>query len=183
MRISGAPPSTRSEGSFLVRGVALLLAVVLAAGCTTAGGGFTAAPTASSAGQAVASVSPATSPPAPSPSPSASAVPHTWPLTLTDDEQNVVTLAAEPKRIVSLTPATTEIVYALGAGSRLIAGTDADDYPAKAMELPHVATYSSVDVEKIVGLNADLVIAGGNNFNKPEALAQLRRGRIPRPGG
>ena len=216
MRISGAPPSTRSEGSFLVRGVALLLAVVLAAGCTTAGGGFTAAPTASSAVQAVASVSPATSapvpatsapslaasPPAtsvpavtpalvasptpgptpspsPSPSPSASAVPPTWPLTLTDDEQNVVTLAAEPKRIVSLTPATTEIVYALGAGSRLIAGTDADDYPAKAMELPHVATYSSVDVEKIVGLNADLVIAGGNNFNKPEALAQLRRVGIP----
>jgi len=128
----------------------------------------------------VASPTPGPTPsPSPSPSPSASAVPPTWPLTLTDDEQNVVTLAAEPKRIVSLTPATTEIVYALGAGSRLIAGTDADDYPAKAMELPHVATYSSVDVEKIVGLNADLVIAGGNNFNKPEALAQLRRVGIP----
>src|SRR5205823_4341038 len=121
-----------------------------------------------------------------SPIPSASSMPSaspseatTWPLTLTDDEQNTVVIPAEPRKIVSLTPATTEVVYSLGIGDRLIADTDADDFPPEAKKLPHVATYSSVDVEKIVGLNADLVIAGGNSFNKPEALAQLRRLGIP----
>jgi iron complex transport system substrate-binding protein len=105
--------------------------------------------------------------------------PVAYPLTLTDDEQNQVVLKAEPRRIVSITPATTEILFALGIGDRLIANTDADDYPAQVKSLPHVATFNSVDVEKIVSLNADLVIAGGNGFNKPDSLAQLRRLGIP----
>jgi iron complex transport system substrate-binding protein len=71
------------------------------------------------------------------------------------------------------------MLFALGVGDRLIANTDADDYPAEVKSLPHVATFNSVDVEKIVGLQPDLVIAGGNGFNKPDALAQLRRLRIP----
>jgi len=111
------------------------------------------------------------------PVPSAAAV--SYPLTLVDDEQNTVVIKVEPKRIVSITPATTEILFALGIGDRLIANTDADDYPPQVTKLPHVATYSSVDVEKIVGLEPDLVIAGGNDFNKPDALAQLRRLGIP----
>jgi iron complex transport system substrate-binding protein len=97
-----------------------------------------------------------------------------YPLTLTDDEGGLVALDARPQRIVSLTPATTEILFALGAGDRVIATTDFDDYPPEAIALPDVATYSSVDVERIVGLEPDLVIAGGNNFNPPEALDQLR---------
>ena len=71
------------------------------------------------------------------------------------------------------------MVYALGAGSRMVGDTDADDYPPPATKLTHVATFSSVDVEKIVSLKTDLVIAGGNGFNKPESLAQLRRLGIP----
>lgn len=98
---------------------------------------------------------------------------------MTDDEQNQVVIKAEPRRIVSITPATTEILFALGIGDRLIANTDADDFPPQVKGLPHVATFSSVDVEKIVSLNADLVIAGGNNFNKPDSLAQLRRLGVP----
>ena len=70
-------------------------------------------------------------------------------------------------------------MFALGAGNRLVGGTDADDYPPEAAKVAHVATYSSVDVEKIVGLGADLVIAGGNGFNKPDALDQLRSLHIP----
>ena len=100
-------------------------------------------------------------------------------MTLTDDEGGTLTLPAEPRHIVSLTPATTEILFALGAGDRLVATTDFDDYPPQVTTLPHVATYSSVDVEKIVGLGADLVIAGGNAFNNPDSVTQLRRLGIP----
>jgi iron complex transport system substrate-binding protein len=98
---------------------------------------------------------------------------------VTDDEGTTVEIPAEPERIVSLTPATTEILFALGAGPRVIATTDFDDYPPEAVALPDVATYTAVDVEKIVGLETDLVIAGGNFFNDPEAIARLRELGIP----
>ena len=96
-----------------------------------------------------------------------------YPLTLTDDEGGTVTLAVEPQRIVSLTPGTTEILFAIGAGPRVVATTDFDDYPPSAVGLPHVASFSAIDIEKIVGLGADLVVAGGNGFNPPDQLAKL----------
>lgn len=98
----------------------------------------------------------------------------TFPLSLTDDEGGSVTLAAAPKQIVSLTPATTEIAFALGAGSKVVGVTASDDYPAEVKSLPQVATYASIDVEKIVSLHPDLVLAGGNGFNDPKAIASLR---------
>jgi iron complex transport system substrate-binding protein len=115
------------------------------------------------------------------PAPSSTATPAAaaFPLTLTDDEGTAVTIPARPRRIVSLTPATTEILFAVGAGPRVVATTDFDDYPPQAMSLPHVATFQGVDVEKIVGLEADLVVAGGNNFNSPDAIAKLRSLGIP----
>ncbi len=209
MRLLPAPPSNRSEGSLRVRLLTFLVAAFMAAGCTTGSSGFTAAPqsgvpaaapTASAAatasGTPSASAAPsattstsvpasavpsASSAPASTPQPSAppSVATVTYPLILTDDEANQVTLLAQPKRIVSITPATTEILFAIGAGDRLIANTDADDFPPQVRNLPHVATFSSVDVEQIVALQADLVIAGGNGFNKPDSLAQLRRLGIP----
>lgn len=118
----------------------------------------------------------ACSTPAASPSPSPVAA---FPVTLTDDEGTTVELAAEPQRIVSLTPATTEILFKLGAGPRVVATTDFDDYPPEAVDLPDVASYTAVDVEKIVGLETDLVIAGGNFFNDPAAIAQLRDLGVP----
>jgi iron complex transport system substrate-binding protein len=111
----------------------------------------------------------------PAPTPAAVA----FPLQLTDDEGNAVALPARPERIVSLTPATTEILYAVGAGPRVVATTDFDDFPPEAVALPDVASYQGVDVEKIVGLQADLVVAGGNQFNNAEALAKLRDLGIP----
>ena len=134
-----------------------------------------------------------TVPPVPAtdaPSPTASAAPSltqvpsaspqaAYPMTLTDDEGTAVELVAEPQRIVSLTPATTEILFRLGAGDRVVATTDFDDYPPEAVALPDVASYTAVDVEKIVGLETDLVIAGGNFFNDPAAIAQLRELGIP----
>ncbi len=109
----------------------------------------------------------------PSPSPAA------FPMTLADDEGTEVEIAAEPQRIVSLTPATTEILFKLGAGPRVVATTDFDDYPPEAVALPDVASFTAVDVEKIVGLEADLVIAGGNSFNDPAAITQLRELGVP----
>ena len=78
----------------------------------------------------------------PLPTPTATPVPA-FPATLKDDEGTSVTIASEPKRIVSLTPATTEILFGLGAGDRVVATDDGSDYPAAAANLKHVATFSS----------------------------------------
>lgn len=158
--------------------VLLALALGLAA-CSGAGQGAASlsagatgsiAPTTTGTPQAAASSSPSAATPAPVAS---------FPMTLTDDEGGTLALPAAPRRIVSLTPATTETLFALGAGDRVVATGDYDDYPPRVKSLPHVASYSSVDVEKIVGLSPDLVIAGGNAFNPPEAISKLRELGVP----
>ena len=109
-----------------------------------------------------------------------SATPAPFPITLTDDEGTTVELTEEPARIVSLTPATTEILFELGAGDRIVGKVeDLSLYPPEAAAIPDVAKFGEVDVEKIVSLEADLVIAGGNNFNPPDKIAQLRQLGVP----
>ncbi len=154
---------------FRRRGVALslILSVLLTAGT---------APAASVPAETTGPAASANTEPSLEPSRSPAAA---FPATLTDDEGTDVEIAAEPQRIVSLTPATTEILFKLGAGPRVVATTDFDDFPPEAVALPDVASFTSVDVEKIVGLEADLVIAGGNSFNDPAAIAQLRELGVP----
>jgi iron complex transport system substrate-binding protein len=111
---------------------------------------------------------PATAPPSPTPA-------AAFPVTLTDDESTTVEIASEPRRIVSLTPAATEILFAIGAGDRVVAKVeDIANHPPEAAEIPVVATFEGVDTEKIVGLAADLVIAGGNFGTPPDAVTKLR---------
>jgi iron complex transport system substrate-binding protein len=160
-----------------LRGVvpAILVAILVAACSSSPATSFETGPTIAPPASAATAPTVAGSPsPALSPSPVAA-----FPLTVTDDEGTVVEIPAEPQRIVSLTPATTEILFALGAGPRVVATTDFDDFPPEAVALPDVASYTAVDVEKIVGLETDLVIAGGNFFNDPAAIAQLRDLGIP----
>lgn len=115
----------------------------------------------------------------PTAAPSATLAPA-FPATITDDEGTPVTLAAEPQKIVSLSPAATETLFAIGAGDRVVAKVeDITPYPPAADKLPVVATYKGVDVEKIVALKADLVIAGGLGFTPPDAVTQLRGLGIP----
>jgi iron complex transport system substrate-binding protein len=167
----------RSHSAFPTRPIpqargfaALLLALTVAvAACTGSGAASPSVSAPPAAATAASTIAPTTSP---------TAIPA-FPTTLIDDEGTAVELSAEPQRIVSLAPSATEVLFALGAGPRLIATTDFDDYPPEAVELPDVASYTSVDVEKIVGLEADLVIAGGNFFNPPESIARLRSLDVP----
>ena len=109
---------------------------------------------------------------APSPSPA-------FPTSITDDEGTAVAIPSEPQKIVSLTPATTETLFALGAGPRLVGRTDADDYPPEAASVKVVVKLGKVDVEQVVGLSPDLVFAGGDGFTPPDVVTQLRSLHIP----
>jgi iron complex transport system substrate-binding protein len=118
--------------------------------------------------------------PAATATPAPSAASPAFPVTLTDDEGTKVELKAAPDQIVSLTPAETEVLYALGAGDRVVGKVeDIANYPPEAKDVPVVGTFSGVDVEKIVAAGTDLVIAGGNGGTQPDAIKKLRDLKIP----
>jgi iron complex transport system substrate-binding protein len=157
-------PSRRSRVNLIL--VAALSAALLA--CANAADPST--PPSVVASPSLASVPSAT--PEPSPTPA-------FPVTVTDDESTAVEIPAEPQKIVSLTPATTEILFALDAGDRVIATDDGSDYPETAVALPDVATFNNVDVEKVVALEPDLVVAGGLGFTPADAITRLRSLDVP----
>lgn len=78
----------------------------------------------------------------------------------TDDYQNTVTVPSTPKRIVSLSPAVTEIIFALGKGNLLVGRTDFCQYPQEASNIESVGGISNLNIEKILAMNPDLVISG-----------------------
>lgn len=61
-------------------------------------------------------------------------------------------------RIVSLIPSLTEDLFALGAGSRVVGVSEFSDFPPAAKQLPRVASFTSVDAERIVTLHPDLIV-------------------------
>ena len=65
------------------------------------------------------------------------------------------------RTIVSLAPSITEIVFSLGAGDRLVGVTDACDYPPQAQQLTTVGPFVHPNLERILALEPDMVIAGG----------------------
>lgn len=99
-------------------------------------------------------------------------------LSLRDDSGTDVRLPAPAARIVSLAPNITEVVFAAGAADKLIGTVDFSDYPTAAKKLPRVGSYARVDVEAIVALKPDLVLAWESG-NPPASVAQLRRLGIP----
>jgi len=84
-------------------------------------------------------------------------------VTVTDDFGETVTLPGIPQRIVSLAPANTEILYAIGAGDRVVGVTDYCNYPAAAADVEKVGGYSTVNIEKVIAAKPDLVLAALGN--------------------
>jgi iron complex transport system substrate-binding protein len=70
-----------------------------------------------------------------------------------------IALATPAQRIVSLAPHATELLYAAGAGAKLVAVSEYSDFPEAAKRLPRVASSSGVDLERLLALRADLVVA------------------------
>jgi iron complex transport system substrate-binding protein len=89
-----------------------------------------------------------------------------------------VELAAPPRRIVSLVPSVTEILYALNAESLLVGVTDFCDFPPEARRRPRVGGMVAPSLEAIVALRPDLVIAT-NEGTREDTFTQLSRVGVP----
>lgn len=90
-----------------------------------------------------------------------------------DDEGNLVRLDKPAERIISLAPSLTELVYAAGAGARLIGVVEYSDYPASADSLPVVGRFDGLDIERILELKPDLIVAWQSG-NPKSSITQLK---------
>lgn len=80
-------------------------------------------------------------------------------VTLQDDEGHTVKLSAPAQRIVSLAPHVTELLFAAGAGARVVGVSEYSDYPPAAKSLPRVGSSSAIDLERLLALRPDVVVA------------------------
>jgi iron complex transport system substrate-binding protein len=76
-----------------------------------------------------------------------------------DSDGHRISLAAPAQRIVSLAPHVTEQLFAAGAGAKLVGVSEYSDYPEEAKRLPRVASSGAVNLEMVLALKADLVVA------------------------
>lgn len=94
-------------------------------------------------------------------------------MTIIDDLGREVTIEGTPSRIVSLAPSNTEILFALGLGDKVYGVTEQCDYPAAALTKEKVGSYSNVDMEKVVAINPDLILA--EDIQKQKVIPALEK--------
>lgn len=97
---------------------------------------------------------------------------------VTDDARHSVTLPSPARRIVSLAPHTTEMLFAAGAGAYVVGVTEFSDYPPEAKRIPSVGNGQSLDLERILQLKPDLIV-GWNNGYAGTQLGKLESLGIP----
>ena len=96
----------------------------------------------------------------------------------TDDFGDPVATGRRPSRIVSLNPTTTELLFALGAGDRLVGRTHWDQYPAEARAVPDLGPGIRPNVEAVLGARPDLVLLYASGDNRA-AASSLRAAGVP----
>ena len=107
----------------------------------------------------------------------ASAPAKTGASSVTDQLGRSVKIDKPPQRIISLAPSNTEILYALGLADRVVAVTSYDNYPPEVKEKPNIGGFSDPNLEKIVSLSPDLVVAAP--IHEKQVIPELEAKGIP----
>ena len=96
-------------------------------------------------------------------------------VTVTDDAGQTITLAQPARRIVSLAPHVTELIYAAGGGDRIVGTVSYSDYPPQARDIPRVGDNKALDLERIAALKPDLIVVWrhGNAQKQTDRLRAL----------
>jgi len=96
---------------------------------------------------------------------------------ITDLKGRQITFDKVPERIVSLSPANTEILYAVGAGDKVVGVTSFCDYPAEVSNAEKIGTFDGPNLELIQKAKPDVVLAGG--YIQEDLIASLEKLNIP----
>ena len=100
-------------------------------------------------------------------------------ITLRDDMNRVLTLSTPARRIVSLSPAVTENLFAIGAGKFVVGVTSADTYPATVSRIPRVGDFGTPRYETILTLKPDLIIAESGTLRADALHGISERAKVP----
>lgn len=92
----------------------------------------------------------------------------------TDDTGNILEFTSPVKRVVSLSPHNTEIMFEIGAGDLLVGVVDHSDYPPEAASIPSVGGYHQTNIELILSLKPDLIL-GWQSGNDSRVLTKLKQ--------
>jgi iron complex transport system substrate-binding protein len=99
-------------------------------------------------------------------------------ISVTDDAGKLITLQAPAKRIVSLSPHVTELIFAAGAGDKIVGAVNYSDYPAAAKLIPRVGDNRQLDIERIIAMKPDLLVVWMHGAFERQ-LEPLRLSGIP----
>lgn len=99
-------------------------------------------------------------------------------ISVRDDQGNAITLKQPARRVVTLAPHATELVFAAGGGDRIVGTVDYSDFPPAARDIPRVGDHQMLDIERILALKPDLLIVWLHG-NSERQIASLRRLGIP----
>ena len=91
-----------------------------------------------------------------------------------DDRQRMVCMDKPAQRIATLSPGATELAFAAGAGSKVVAVVSYSDYPPQAKQITSVGSHTRIDMERLVSLQPDLVLAWRSG-NPPEQIDLLEK--------
>ena len=143
----------RMKVRYLLLALLAALAVALSACGDDDGGGTTASPTAGATGTPAVTAG-------------------SFPVTITDDNGNDVTIEAAPASIVALAPSFVEVLFAIGAGDAIVAADQNTDFPPEAADIPKISGFEP-SVEGIVAYEPDLVLMLFDPGGLQDALQQL----------
>jgi iron complex transport system substrate-binding protein len=96
---------------------------------------------------------------------------------VTDLKGRQITLDKVPERIVSLSPANTEILFAVGAGDKVVGVTSFDDYPEQVKNIEKIGSFEGPNLEMIQKAKPDVVLAGG--YIQEDLIKSLEQLNIP----
>ena len=99
-------------------------------------------------------------------------------ISVQDGAGQTVTVPHEIRKVVALTPHAAELAYSAGAGSKLVGVTQESDYPEPVKSLPKIGSYVQINLESIIKLKPDLVIAWQDGGQAP-LIQALRQAGIP----
>ena len=85
-----------------------------------------------------------------------------------DDDGYTVTFTEPAIRIISLSPHATELLFSAGATKQVIATVSYSDYPPQAKTIKRIGSYKKIDLESVVNINPDLIIAWNSGGNKQQ---------------
>ena len=99
-------------------------------------------------------------------------------ITVKDDAGLTVTVAKPALRVVSMAPSVTELLFAAGGGSQIVGAVNYSDYPEAAKRIPRIGSNREIDMELLISLKPDLIVAWRHNSSERQ-IEMVRRLGVP----